>query len=135
MSINKYISQLEATINSCSIIASYGLNIDRKSDEIVFVSGRIDFRDGTTLDFKEFIEDAGKGIEKYKYAYNYRKESDFLFRYDNAPDPRTKAIKSFPHHKHLEDGDIIESEKKEMSDILNEIEKIYIAKDAEDEDK
>ncbi|GMT48304.1 MAG: hypothetical protein IEMM0007_1870 [bacterium] len=129
MNINEYISRLEAIINSSSTISSYNLNIDRKSAEIAFIYGRMDFRNGTILDFKEFIESTEEGIEKYKYAYNYRKGSNSIFRYDNAPDPRAKGVKTFPHHKHLLDGSITESDQIELSDVLNEIEEIYVIDD------
>jgi len=131
LNINKYISKLEALLHSSSIIASYQLNIDRKSSEIAFISGKIEFRNGTFLDFKEFIENTDKGIEKYKYAYNYRIGSDNVFRYDNAPDPRAKKTKTFPHHKHLQDGSIVESKQIELSDVINEIERVYIIEDSE----
>lgn len=49
-----------------------------------------------------------------------------LFRYDNAPDPRAKALSSFPHHKHLEDGAIIESQETHLSDVLKEIEQMLV---------
>ena len=126
MNINEYISKLEALINSSSAIASYSLNIDRKTAEIVFISGKIEFRNDSILDFKEFIESTEKAIEKYKYAYNYRKGSNSIFRYDNAPDPGAKDIKTFPDHKHLKDGSIMQSEPKELSEVLNEIEGAYI---------
>ena len=126
MNINEYISKLEALINSSSAIASYSLNIDRKTAEIVFISGKIAFRNDSILDFKEFIESTEKAIEKYKYAYNYRKGSNSIFRYDNAPDPGAKDIKTFPDHKHLKDGSIMQSEPKELSEVLNEIEGAYI---------
>lgn len=129
MNINEYISRLEAIINSSSTISSYNLNIDRKPAEIAFIYGRMDFRNGTILDFKEFIESTEEGIEKYKYAYNYRKGSNSIFRYDNAPDPRAKGVKTFPHHKHLLDGSITESNQIELSDVLNEIEEIYVIDD------
>ncbi|HDH05244.1 MAG TPA: hypothetical protein ENH01_05960 [Nitrospirae bacterium] len=129
MNINEYISKLEALINSSSAIASYSLNIDRKTAEIVFISGKIEFRNDSILDFKEFIESTEKAIEKYKYAYNYRKGSNSIFRYDNAPDPRAKDIKTFPDHKHLKDGSIIQSEPIELSEVLNEIEGAYIIKE------
>lgn len=131
MNINDYITRQESIINSCSLIASYNFNIDRKAGEIAFISGFIEFRNGSILDFKEFIEKTDKGIEKYKYAYNYRKGSNNLFRYDNAPDPRAKNIKTFPCHKHLEDGNIIESKHLELSDIINEIENLFISEDNE----
>jgi len=131
LSINDYIAGLESVINSSTIVSSYNLNIDRKTSDTAFLSGRIDFRNGTTLDFKEFIEGSEDSIEKYKYAYNYRKESDNIFRYDNAPDPSAKGIKTFPHHKHLKNGTIVESQQVKLSDIISEIEGLYIA----DEDK
>lgn len=131
MSINDYIAGLESVINSSTIVSSYNLNIDRKTSDIAFISGRIDFRDGTTLDFKEFIESSEDSIEKYKYAYNYRIGSDNVFRYDNAPDPRARETKTFPHHKHLQDGSIEESKQIELSDVINEIERIYIIQDSE----
>ncbi len=126
MSISDYIAQLESIINSSEIVSSYNLNIDRKTSDIAFISGTIDFRDGTILDFKEFIEGADENIEKYKYAYNYRKSSDCIFRYDNAPDPSAKDIKTFPHHRHLSDGTIVESKQVELSDVIREIEGLYI---------
>jgi len=132
LNINDYILQLETIINSFSLISSYNLNIDRKSDEIVFISGRIDFRNGTLLDFKEFVEGTGKGIDKYKYSYNYRRGAHNFFRYDNAPDPRAKGLKSFPHHKHLEDESITESVETGLTDVLSEIEKMYQIKDKEE---
>lgn len=126
MNINDYISKIEALINSSSVVATYNLNIDRKSDEIAFISGRIDFRNGTALDFKEFIESTEKGIERYKYAYNYRKGENNIFRYDNASDPGARKTKSFPYHKHLKDDKFVDSKQVELSDILNEIEDVYI---------
>jgi len=127
LSISDYIAKLESIINSSEIASSYNLNIDRKTSDIAFISGTIDFRDGTLLDFKEFIESADENIEKYKYAYNFRKASDCIFRYDNAPDPSAKNIKTFPHHKHLGDGTIVESKQIELSEVIREIEGLYLA--------
>lgn len=126
MRINDYISGLESLIESSPLISSYNLNIDKRADDIAFISGIIEFRNGSLLDFKEFIEVTGRNIEKYKYAYNYRKGAVCLFRYDNAPDPAAKKIKTFPHHKHLEDGGIAESEEMNLSNVINEIESTYI---------
>jgi hypothetical protein len=126
LNISDYIAELEALINSSKIVSSYNLTIDRKTADMAFVSGKIDFRDGTILDSKEFIEESEGNIEKYKYGYNYRKGSDNIFRYDNAPDPRAKDIKTFPHHKHLKDGSIVESSHVKLSDVISEIEELFI---------
>jgi hypothetical protein len=127
LSISDYIAGLESAINSSAIVSSYNLTIDRKTSDIAFVSGRVDFRDGTVLHFKEFVEGAEDAVAKYKYAYNYCEGSNCIFRYDNAPDPGAKGAKTFPHHKHLKDGAIAESAQVELSDVLGEIEGMYIA--------
>lgn len=126
MNIDDYILEFESALHKFSIIASYSLAIDRKTNEIVFLSGKIEFRDGSYLDFKEFVEVTELGIEKYKYAYNYRKSSDTFFRYDNAPDPRAIKIKSFPHHKHLKDEKLVESAQITLFDVLEEAERMFI---------
>ena len=56
MNIDDYILQFESVLQKCSTIATYNLNIDRKTNELVFLSGKIDFRNGSSLDFKEFVE-------------------------------------------------------------------------------
>ena len=127
MNISDYIAKLESVINSFAIVSSYNLTIDRKTADIAFISGKIDFRDGTLLDFKEFIEDAGGNIDKYKYAYNYRRASANIFRYDNAPDPYAKNLKTFPRHKHTKENNIVESHLVELSDVISEIEETYIS--------
>jgi len=126
LSINDYIINLESSINSFPAVASYNFNVDRKTADIAFISGQIEFRDGSVLDFKEFIESSENKIEKFKYGYNFRKGPVVFFRYDNAPDPNAKSVKTFPHHKHLHDGKIAESRLIELKEILEEIERIYI---------
>jgi hypothetical protein len=125
LSIDKYILELELLISSFSIVSAYNLNIDRKTEDVAFISGIIEFRDGTTLDFKEFIDSTRFGIEKYKYAYNYRMSTDIIFRYDNAPDPRAKKTDTFPHHKHIKSGEIIDSKQMDLKKVLEEIETAY----------
>ncbi len=128
MNINDYIAQIEAIINSHSIVTSYKLNIDRKTEDIVFLSGQIYFRDDSILNFKEYVERTELAIEKYKYGYNYRISSEIVFRYDNAPDPAAKRLKSFPHHKHTSTNKIIESRQINFKEVFNEIESIILSK-------
>lgn len=121
MSIDDYIAALTSTINACPLAANYQFRVDRKTKEIAFISASIYFRDGSTLDVKEFVEETMREIEKYKYAYNYRRDSHMIFRYDNAPDPRAKKLPSFPHHKHVSDEEIVPANMPTLSDVLNEI--------------
>jgi len=48
-----------------------------------------------------------------------------IFRYDNAE--HHKNIKTFPHHKHLENS-VIESPEKNLFDVLLEIEAMIRSK-------
>jgi hypothetical protein len=93
----------------------------------VFISGSLDFRNSTILDFKEFIEATSEGLIKLKYGYNYRRASKLIFRYDNAPDPRVRDLKSYPHHKHLENEEITESAEVDLQTVIEEIEDLIIA--------
>jgi len=66
--MNEYISKIENLIRSCFLISDYRLNTNRRTQDIAFISGRIDFIEGSFLDFKEFVEKTEKGIEKYKWG-------------------------------------------------------------------
>ncbi|MGR0480348.1 MAG: toxin-antitoxin system TumE family protein [Candidatus Electronema sp. V4] len=119
--MNKYLTKIEETVRFCFLMAAYQLKIDRKTQDMAFISGQIDFVDGSTLDFKEFVEKTDEEIEKYKYGYNYRKDSSVLFRYDNALDPGARCLNSFPHHKHLSDGKMVASHAVSLEEVLAEI--------------
>ncbi len=121
MDMNEYIARFEKQIQSCFLMVAYQLNIDRKTQELAFLARQVDFIDGSTLDFKEFVEKGDNGIDKYKYGYNYRKNSGLLFRYDNAPDPGARDLESYPHHKHTADGRIISSHELDLKEVLKEI--------------
>lgn len=126
MSIDRYIGDLEAAISSHSFVSSYTLTIDRKTRDIAFLTGMTEFRNGTALDFKEFIESKGPIVEKYLYGYNHRLAGSVIFRYDNSPDPHAKTLTSFPHHKHLQTGELIASDSLiDLSAVLDEVESSY----------
>jgi hypothetical protein len=94
--------------------------------EIAFLSSTLELRNGTVLDFEEFIEGKGTVADKYVYGYNHRRGSTIMFRYDNSPDPRARQLKTFPHHKHVEQDKLVESNILiDLSAVLEEIEGIY----------
>ena len=43
-----------------------------------------------------------------------------IFRYDNALDPKAKAIKTYPEHKHLP-GNLLPAKRPSIEDVLKEI--------------
>ncbi len=126
MSIDSYIADFETVISTHSFVSSYSLTIDRKTRDITFLSETIEFRNGTVLDFKEFIESKGTAIEKYLYGYNHRLGSTLIFRYDNSPDPRARQIRTFPHHKHLPPDKLVDSDRLiDLPADLKEIEGLH----------
>ncbi len=122
MSIDDYIIEVETEIKNCVNLANYELTFDKKSSETVFISGKLIFRNGSILDFKEFVKINNFDFRKLKYAYNFRNQTNLIFRFDNAQDSRAKKLNSFPHHKHLPNDEIIESFEVNLSFILQEIE-------------
>lgn len=128
MNMNEYIAALEVQIQSAAIVASYTFHLDRMTEDLAFLSGRIDFRDGSTLDFKEFIAATEPGVDKLKYGFNYPMETELLFRYDNAPDPRARELPSYPHHKHQSSGEAISSQEIDLAEVLDEIKGITVRK-------
>ena len=121
MSINEYLAHLENFIHASPIVSSYTLTIDRKTNDIVFLSGNVEFIDGSALDMKEFIESEENDREKYKYGYNYRKGAECIFRYDNAPDPKARKLSTFPHHKHTATGGLLPASSPSLEEIFEEI--------------
>ncbi len=61
--MNEYLSKIEATVQTCFLMAAYQLKIDRKTQDMAFIAGQIDFVDGSTLDFKEFVERTDEEIK------------------------------------------------------------------------
>jgi len=57
---------------------------------------------------------------KRKYVFHYQdKDSKLVFRYDTAP--HWKKSKTFPYHKHLQNGSVIDSKIVYLETVLHEI--------------
>ncbi len=106
----------ETIISSNPFVSSNSFTIERKTRDIAFLSGTKEFRNGTVLDFKEFVESKGLVVDKYINGYNYLRGSAIIFRYDNSPGPRERQLKIYPHHKHLPLDKLVDSAR--MIDLL-----------------
>lgn len=100
MNLGDYVAEIHGFLQSHPHIASYRLETDVRGESFLYLTGTVHFLSGTTLDFKEFLEFQQDGLERYKYAYNYRDGTRVIFRYDNAPDPRARHLSTYPAHKH-----------------------------------
>ncbi|MFQ5709314.1 MAG: DUF6516 family protein [bacterium] len=75
--------------------------------------------DSSFLDMREYVNCSGVSVTKYTYSYHYQKSNKIIFRYDNTPHHR--RISTFPRHKHLASGEIVESTDISLKDVLEEI--------------
>lgn len=116
------------------------LNIDELPSDvrdfyIGAVKGRVDFYDGSKLDFNELIEFKydktipGIIMDRNNYKYNYFDPNNRIkLAYHSGPHEKVyKNLKSYPHHKHIgpHRKDFCEgNEDIRLKTMMNEIEKI-----------
>ena len=80
---------------------SVSLQVDQRSAVRGFIEGSLQFRDGSQLIFREFL-DATRREPRLMYAYHYQDAAQQLvFRYDNAAHRPELAQ---PEHKHTTSG-------------------------------
>lgn len=73
------------------------LQVDQRSVVRGLIAGALQFNDGSTLHFREFV-DVTQTEPKIMYAYHYQDADDhLLFRYDNAAH---RPVLPQPEHKH-----------------------------------
>lgn len=78
-------------------IARFELEVDQRSTMRGFMTGRLEFRDSSTLHFREYI-DLTLIEPRLTYAYHYQtSESELIFRYDNAAH---RPSLPYSDHKH-----------------------------------
>jgi hypothetical protein len=93
------------------------LQVDQRSAVRGFIAGSLQFADGSTLHFREFV-DASQVEPKIMYAYHYQDaDHRLIFRYDNAAHRPTLPR---PAHKHTESG-VEVSPVPTLSEILDHI--------------
>jgi len=92
------------------------------ADDKGLIEGEVYFIDESCLEFLEVINSNQLNKEKYKFQY-MDKDKQLIFRYDNAR--HHNDIKTFPHHKHIEET-VLESIEPNLEQILSEIEYVLI---------
>lgn len=97
--LNSYLYRLYDTVVSRGYIEVEQLVFDNRSNRRGSIRGRLNFHDGSMLDFGEVLMYRNKQIEKLRYTYHYQDASGkTIFRYDNAP--HYPNLPTYPHHKH-----------------------------------
>jgi len=115
--IEDYFLQIEARLREFPSIQSRVLTQKIYNHYQGYISGKIVFENGHSLEFAEVVDTEQKNKVKYRYQYMDEKQS-LIFRYDNAP--HHKEVKSFPHHRHTPHK-VTNSQEPGLSDVLLEI--------------
>jgi Family of unknown function (DUF6516) len=98
--IEEYFKTIRTAISTCSAIASFTLDCDKRDTYEGFIRGEIKFIDRSVLSIREFVS-VETAIARDMYAYQYMDEHNTLiFRYDNTPHHKKLNLPTFPHHKH-----------------------------------
>lgn len=121
MLIDDYFQTIRDTLEACPAVHSSGVTYDKRTSYVGFIRGTVLLLDGSTLHFREFV-DVETDIERYMYAYQYQRDDELVFRYDNTEHHRKLKLPTFPHHKH--DGsetNVIAAQAPTLAAILEEI--------------
>ena len=102
------------------------LQVDHRSAIRGFIAGSLEFADGSTLHFREFI-DTSQAEPKLMYAYHYQQpDGTLVFRYDNTP--HFPALPTFPHHKHAGSAsNVVAADPPALQAVLIEIQGLMTA--------
>ncbi|MFZ3065721.1 MAG: DUF6516 family protein [Nitrospirota bacterium] len=121
MQIRDYLESILDIISASPYIESKSVSFEERPPNAAYINGILTFINGSKLHFKEFIVYKSEDIIFLKYAYHYLMQDDTLiFRYDNALDPKAKAMKTYPEHKHLP-GNLLPAKRPSIEDVLKEI--------------
>jgi hypothetical protein len=119
--IDDYFQTIRDTLEACPAVPSSSVTYDKRTSYVGFIRGTILLLDGSTLHFREFV-DVETDIERYMYAYQYQRDDELVFRYDNTEHHRKLKLPTFPHHKH--DGsetNVIAAQAPTLAAVLEEI--------------
>jgi len=119
MPLKDYLTTLQSLLAEAPFVTSTTLNYEERPPTAAIIKGTLLFTDGSQLDFREFII-TQPVLQVVKYAYNYRRESLLIFRYDNANDPTARHLSTYPSHKHLPQG-ILAAQQPSLGQVLQEI--------------
>jgi len=88
-------------ITASDAVTLKNFEVDQRSSALGYISGILDFDDGSSLHFKEFVNTRLSNC-KMMYSYHYQDVSNnLIFRYDNAAHKPTLPQ---AEHKHLPSG-------------------------------
>lgn len=119
MTFEKYLHIVDNLLNRHWAIAENQVKVLIRTPDFGKISGKIILLDGSYIDFSEEILIIDKLINKLRYRYEYVKNKQEVFRYDNFS--RHPGIRSPFHHKHVSKRRAIQLQKApKLIDVIEE---------------
>ena len=97
--IREYFSEVKSKLEEIrDLIRSESTTFNMISDDMAIIKGKIQFINGSILDFRELISS-----KDHDYRFHWMDEDKrMISRWDTAPHHR--ELETFPFHKHESDG-------------------------------
>jgi hypothetical protein len=120
--IEDYFQEVRSVIESCPLVRSSSITYDKRGTNSGLIRGELYFPDGSVLYLREFV-DVEIFKERLMYAYQYMdSQMRLIFRYDNTGHHKRLNDSGYPHHKHLDSGDVVAvSPVPDLAEILAEV--------------
>jgi hypothetical protein len=100
------------------IVISYTVTEYRRYGTAMSFIAKVEFFDRSVLFIRDYLFKDGKR----KYSYHWQdKSGSLLSRWDNAP--HHKDILSYPHHRHLDDAEVVATTERNLPEIFSIIRK------------
>ena len=107
-------------LDDSSFVKFHSINDFRKSEAILYLNLKIHFVNNSELHVREYLD-----ADHRKYSFHWQSyNGDLITRWDNAP--HFPDLITFPHHKHLASGEVIESYDISLEEILGFIQNIVL---------
>lgn len=102
-------------LQNSKIVKKYETLDVKRGKDFYYLKIRADIKNNTELYIREYM-----CIGDGKYSYHWQgKDGTLITRWDNAPHQK---VTTFPHHKHLSDGTVVESYEIVLEKVLKSIE-------------
>ena len=115
--ITRYFEIIYSIIERCGAIDDNVQYLQLSQVEGI-MNGVLYFADNSRLEFTERVVIRGYHPFKERYRYQYLRDDETVFRYDNAP--HHLHLPTVPHHKHERDT-IVASSEPTLQRVLAEI--------------
>jgi len=119
MTFEKYSHIVDNLLDRHWAVIDVHIDIKRLTQNFGRIDGKIILLDGSYIDFSEEIWIVAKLVTKLRYRYEYVKNKQEIFRYDNFA--KHPGIRPPFHHKHVSKRRVVQlQEAPKLIDVLEE---------------